>query len=317
MDSEDPWKRIKPILDRLQREVAELRSTTRALGATAISRGDLTVDQGGNIIIVDGGGLSIADGGGIRVTDSGAIIVSGQGSLEARDGSAIRARYPNGQAAMVFGRLTPEDLYDMGLLLRSPEGEAKMWFARMADETFAFTSVAERNVIGNDSSALTSLRGQEVRLSTPQLSLYELPTTSSAANLHLGTVGGKWTVAYISSSRRYKRDIADLAIDPDAVKRWRPRTWRDKADVDAVGDNAAHHIGYIAEEIADAGTPELVVHDAEGQIDGLAYDRMTVGLHALAMQQEQRIVDLEAENAVLRDRLAAIEARLGMDSEED
>lgn len=130
--------------------------------------------------------------------------------------------------------------------------------------------------------------------------LYGLPTTSATANLTLGYVGADWTVARVTSSRRYKTEIADAEIDPGDVLSWRPRTWRDRSEVDAVGDDAAEHIGFIAEEIH-AETPEFVVLDAEGRPDALKYDRMVAGLHAVVKHQAEQIADLTA-------RLNALEA---------
>lgn len=154
------------------------------------------------------------------------------------------------------------------------------------------------------SGALATMQAGRIELNANHLGLYSLPTTSAAANLHLGTVGGQWTVAYITSSRRYKQDIEDIEVDPQAVLAWRPRSWRDKNDVAAVGDEAKRHIGFIAEEVEQSGTPEFVTRDDEDRADGLLYDRMTIGLHAVARHHEDRIAELEAENA-RKDRIIA------------
>lgn len=150
------------------------------------------------------------------------------------------------------------------------------------------------------SDGLIDLFSPSVQIDTSQLALYSLPTTSATANLHLGTVGGEWTVAYITSSQRYKTDITDADIDPEAVLRWIPRTWRDKTEVEAIGDDATQHIGFIAEEIHDE-TPEFVVLDGEGRPDSLKYDRMVAGLHAVVKAQADQIATLTA-------RIDALEA---------
>ncbi|RLV54840.1 tail fiber domain-containing protein [Aeromicrobium phragmitis] len=289
---------IARIVQALRRDVDALKASAGILSA-----------------VIGSGGVTVKDGGGM--------------SIEA--GGFLRAYHSNGEGAIYFGALLPEDTYESGLLLADLLGAARFWVAQRDDGVFEVVSRADRTrLVGgevfvgdSDTTTLTRLRGQEIRISTGHLSVYDLPTTSAAANLHLGTVGGQWTVAYITSSRRYKQDIEDLDVDPLAVLKWQPRTWRDKTDVAAVGGEAKRHIGFIAEEVDEAGTPEFVIHDDEGLADGLAYDRMTIGLHAVDKYQQKQIEDLRAELEAVRaenarkDRIiAALCDATGIDPEE-
>lgn len=246
------------------------------------------------------GGLRIRNGGGIQVEDGGSLI----------------ATYPNGQAAVYFGSLVPEDTYESGLLIADIEGDSRTWFAQLDSGIFVSRLGGESILIESDGNVYThadgglDLQGDSyvsiytptvARINTPLLGLYSLPTTSSGANLFLGYVGADWTVAYITSSRKYKQDIEDLVVDPEAVLRWRPRTWRDKAEVEKIGDAAATHVGFIAEEIADE-TPEFAIMDDEGEPDALKYDRMVAGLLAVVQQQQEQIKDLKTRVETLENQ---------------
>lgn len=118
-------------------------------------------------------------------------------------------------------------------------------------------------------------------------------------------------VAACSSSARYKRDIGDLELGLAAVLRLRAVSYRWKDSLEA-------DIGFVAEEIA--GIDErLITRNAKGEIEGVKYDRLTAVL-ANAVQElaardslaAQRLGRVEADNAALRARLQAIEARLGL-----
>lgn len=162
----------------------------------------------------------------------------------------------------------------------------------------------------------------EFLIVTPELGLYELPTTSNAANMHLGTVGGLWTVARVTSSARYKTDIADATVDPADVLELSARTWIDKGDAEAAGslvpkDSSGprsddselipyvppRQIGFIAEEAWEKPSlQQFVGVDDDGLPNSFDYDRFaSVGLHAVCKAQQERIEELER-------RLTALEA---------
>lgn len=78
----------------------------------------------------------------------------------------------------------------------------------------------------------------------------------------------------------------------------RPRTWRDRIEVQANPDTTNRHVGLIAEELDDLGLVEFVEYDEEGRPDSVAYDRLSVALIEVVKEQEAR--------------LRAMEERLGM-----
>lgn len=118
-------------------------------------------------------------------------------------------------------------------------------------------------------------------------------------------------IASCSSSARYKRDIEDLPLGLEAAARLRAvaYVWQDSGEAD---------VGFVAEEVA-AIDERLVTRNGKGQVEGVKYERLTT-LLATALQEllarEQvdaaAIDQLSADNAALRARLDAIEARLGL-----
>ncbi|EFQ82694.1 hypothetical protein HMPREF0063_11903 [Aeromicrobium marinum DSM 15272] len=277
--------------------------------------------------VIGAGGITVKDGGGVVLLDS-----EGRPVTQIREGSIVADDPDTGAALMYFGgslfmwddragnpegfgqiytdpgagsRLVrifpPHDPAASGLensLTLQGTGDAAAGNAWMYSD--GQITLRVQNAGGTRVGTL-SLAAARVDIDANHLGLYSLPTTSSGANLHLGTVGGQFTVALVTSSERYKQDIADAEIDPDAVLRWVPRTWRDKHDVAAVGDDAAEHVGFIAEEIH-AETPEFVNLDDEGRPDSLKYDRMVAGLHAVVKAQAELLDELKA-------RVASLEAQ--------
>lgn len=118
----------------------------------------------------------------------------------------------------------------------------------------------------------------------------EHTTTSAGANCYIETTG---TIQRSTSSRRYKQDIEDTKVDRDAVLNMRPRTWRDKQQVEADPDTDKRYIGYIAEELDELGLSQFILYDDEGRPDAISYDRLVVGAIEV-------IKDLAAQVAELR-----------------
>lgn len=133
-----------------------------------------------------------------------------------------------------------------------------------------------------------------------------------SANVHMDTATGR--IRYVSSSARYKTDIADLPVDPDAVLLLRPRSWRPLAPAqqcpdwlhDLHGDEECHsgepadpvegprHVGFIAEELDELGLGAFVSRDADGLPDGIHYDRLTAAVIPVLQAQQRQLDALTA-----------------------
>lgn len=134
---------------------------------------------------------------------------------------------------------------------------------------------------------------------------HDVPTTVSRANgsdrVHGNTPKGSgwysvWVDGYRNfckntSSIRYKENVRDYGVDPDAVLALRPVVYDRKA-VDGV-EGRKDEYGLIAEEV-EPHVPELVVYDEDGQVDALRYDLLAVALLDVVKRQEQRLAALEA-----------------------
>lgn len=136
-----------------------------------------------------------------------------------------------------------------------------------------------------------------------------------------------------SSSRRYKREITDHAIDLDALRRLRVVHFKDltsisdaarrlaearggdhadvtEADIEQATAEADWCLGVIAEEVDELGLSDFVTYEddpdrpGERRPSGFRYELLGVGALQLIAEQEARMRTLEK-------RLAALEAGKG------
>lgn len=127
-----------------------------------------------------------------------------------------------------------------------------------------------------------------------------ITATSPSATLDLGALSGSfYPLRRITSSLRYKQDVEDHLVNTESFLSIRPRSWRAKQDVQEDPSTTVRHVGFIAEEVHDAGFPEFVQYDLDGLPDGLNYDRMIIGSQAILIDHEARIADLATRLATL------------------
>jgi hypothetical protein len=111
----------------------------------------------------------------------------------------------------------------------------------------------------------------------------------------------------VSSSRRFKEDIQDMADSSSGLMRLRPVTFRYQKPF-ADGTKPVQY-GLIAEEVAEV-YPDLVVHSADGQIETVKYQVLDSMLLNEVQRQQKEIVTLKDENQSLRKRLERLEAAM-------
>lgn len=129
-------------------------------------------------------------------------------------------------------------------------------------------------------------------------------TYSSAANMFVTDSG---TIGRSVSARKYKMLIEDSEL-LDKAKNFlqiKPKNWYDKAEVESVAKalnqlediepsaQAVRHHGFIADELDEIGLNEVVQYGIDGQVEGLAYDRLTIYYHELIKDLYNRIEVLE------------------------
>ncbi|MEU2111513.1 tail fiber domain-containing protein [Streptomyces sp. NPDC019507] len=118
-------------------------------------------------------------------------------------------------------------------------------------------------------------------------------SVSGSGTYYAVWVQGDGTFARNTSSRRFKQNIRDIEIDPEAVLSLRPRVY-DRRPKEEGGDYLRDEFGLIAEEVAET-LPEIVTYDDEGRIDALRYDLLGVALLSVVQDQADRIERLEAQ----------------------
>lgn len=253
---------------------------------------------------------------------TGDFVVSGGGGIVVRNGGGIISEYPNGQTGLQFGPVTPSPPYDHGLMVRRSDGVAAAYFVQKTDGTFIASVGGTQALSSADLTAVSTYVGQ--RPFTSQLSLSGTTigidsgaggislytdgalhlgdgtttsvylghtTTSSAANARLETTG---QLLRSTSSRRYKQDIETAQVDPAAVLSLEPRTWRDRAQVADDPDTDRRYVGFIAEELDEAGLGQFVEYDDQGRPDAIQYDRLSAALLVVVKQQQQQLDALTA-----------------------
>jgi len=132
----------------------------------------------------------------------------------------------------------------------------------------------------------------------------------SGATVEVDTTTGQ--LGIVTSSARYKQDIASMGMSSDGVLHLRPVTFSYKEDTQKV-----KHYGLIAEDVEKI-YPELVTRTASGEVQTVKYQELIPMLlnelqrqrqefqHALQRQQQD-----SAEVATLRKELAELRALVG------
>lgn len=127
-------------------------------------------------------------------------------------------------------------------------------------------------------------------------------TSSAAANVSVTSYG---TLRRMTSSRRYKKNIANWSPDPKAVLALQPRQWQDRQDVTEIDET--WHVGFIAEEVDDLGLKKLVQYVGDGKggwiPESLNYDRFAAAQQVVLQKHEDEIKELRAEINELRSRM--------------
>ncbi|CFF40485.1 TPA: phage tail spike protein [Staphylococcus aureus] len=135
-------------------------------------------------------------------------------------------------------------------------------------------------------------------------------TYSAPANLHITSAG---TIGRATSAKKYKISIENQYINEDdqfshskEILKLPIRTWFDKYESEIMAKELesgkklsddtfklSRHTGLIAEEVEELGFNEFVIYDDNGEIEGIAYDRLWVHLIPIIKNQQSKIGKLE------------------------
>lgn len=132
-------------------------------------------------------------------------------------------------------------------------------------------------------------------------------TTSSAANLMVTSNG---YFARSTSARKYKAEIevaSDVIAKAKKVLEIQPSSWFDKAEM-ARGEAQNRYFGFIADEFHQMDLKEVVLYGAEGQIESLAYDRISMYHNVILTEHEKEINQLKKQVSLLESQIRVLQA---------
>lgn len=277
--------------------------------------------------------------GGVRLHAGGSVRVQGGGGVDVEDGGSIQARYADGRVGVQYGSLrfgASGDPAGHGLLVEDDADEDNNIFRARKDETgakvvevgssssfpnfFATTNLAqiltEQHVLSlngqpgvaalgyADSSRIFLVQSDGLFVITPD-------TTASSANVFMSEFG---FIARVTSAAAAKVDVEDLEVDSGEVLALRPRTWRDRGEVERDPDTDRWHVGLVAEEVEAAGLEEFVDYDEAGSPQAVAYDRLAIALLTVVQDQQRRLDALDGGRPGKRQRKRKPKRRPGLSS---
>jgi hypothetical protein len=94
-----------------------------------------------------------------------------------------------------------------------------------------------------------------------------------------------------SSSRRFKENIVDADLDANAVLKIAVRKFNYKKSFD---EAMPESIGVIAEELEALGLTDFLFYNEDGQVDGVAYEKLALAVLTVVQVQQSKLVELEA-----------------------
>lgn len=95
------------------------------------------------------------------------------------------------------------------------------------------------------------------------------------------------------SSRRFKQDIAAWSPETQALFAITLYTFRYKAAVEELGEDAEVEVGVMAEDLHELGLNWLVVYDSDGLPFTVRYERIALLLIPTVQDHELRLLDLD------------------------
>ena len=260
---------------------------------TAVGGGTLFENTSGslNTAIGDATMFYNVTGNGNTATGAFAMQYNITGSQNAAHGAAALQNNTSGQNNTAFG-------YEA--LQNNTTGSGNI-----AVGTFAATNVSN----GNGNNIHIGNQGGSADNSTIRIGTSGTQTSFFAAGVSGITTGLSGAVPVVidangqlgtvSSSARYKEDIHDMADASTGLLSLRPVTFRYRQPY-ADGTKPLDY-GLIAEEVGRI-YPDLVVKDADGQIQTLQYQKLTPMLLNELQKQQREIQELRDSLAELRGR---------------
>ena len=134
-------------------------------------------------------------------------------------------------------------------------------------------------------------------------------TYSGSANMFITNAG---TFGRVTSARKYKMDIqvADHAVNnAKKILQINPVSWIDKSAF-LNGKSKHRYHGFIADDFHDLGLNEVVIYGSDGQVESLAYDRISMYHNVILKEHEHAISKLNADYASADFRIRVLEDKV-------
>lgn len=120
-------------------------------------------------------------------------------------------------------------------------------------------------------------------------------TYSGAANMIITPEG---VLGRSTSALKYKDDVRtanDVMSKAKKVIQLQPKSWLDKGEL-ADGVATKRHYGFIADEFDALGLSEVVIYGDHGQVESLAYDRISMYHNVILKEHESEIQSMKYGN---------------------
>ncbi len=128
-------------------------------------------------------------------------------------------------------------------------------------------------------------------------------TSSGGVAVYINSSG---VLGTLTSSARFKQNIADMDSESSALLKLRPVTFQYKPELDGKG---IPQFGLIAEEV-DKIDSRLVVRDDKGEIYTVRYEQVNAMLLNEFLKDHRTLTELREENAALKKQLGTFGERL-------
>lgn len=120
------------------------------------------------------------------------------------------------------------------------------------------------------------------------------------------------TLGRIVSARKYKSSIetaSEVVSKAKVILTIQPSSWFDKNEV-AQGTAKQRHYGFIADEFHEKGLGEVVIYNSKGEVEGLAYERLSMYQNVILNEHEINIQQLKKESLDYRLEIEILKAKI-------
>jgi hypothetical protein len=219
----------------------------------------------------------------------------GQGQDNSAFGTSALQNNTTGGSNSAFG---------LGALINLTSGNSNIAIGTNAGVNL--TSGSNNIYIGN---GVASSESNTIRIGTSAIHTATFIAGINAATSAMGVavfVNSSDQLGTLTSSRRFKHEIADLGGESDLLMKLRPVAFYYKPELD---ETQTRQYGLVAEEVAQVA-PQLVVYDQEGAPQTVRYHFVNAMLLNEVQKQRTIIVSQESKIQDLEARLARLEATI-------